>query len=123
MRPTAGAVPGLFQRAPQRAAGLNLDAIPTLSSSTHWLHSGQDVPPRARSAPSGATTLALVPALARHAEHAPTLASTSPPKYRWIIPSLSLSSLCNRQPTRSRSRRTNTPASPSDLRSRIKEKC
>ena len=82
MRPTAGAVPDLFPRAPQRAAGLDLDAIGAYSSSTPWLRSDPEVPPRARSAPSGEPTLALAPTLARHAEHTPTLAPTFPPQHR-----------------------------------------
>lgn len=40
-----------------------------------------DVPPRARSAPRGAMTLALAPTLARHAEHASTAALFVPRNY------------------------------------------
>ena len=112
MRPTAGAVLELFQRAPQREAGLDVDAITPQSSSTPRFRSDPDVTPRARSAPRGATTLAHALTLARHAEHAPTLAPSFLPKLRWSIPSLSLFSLCNRQPTQSRSRRTNTAGCP-----------
>ena len=115
MRPTAGAVPDLFPRAQQREAGLDLDAIAADSSSTPWLRSDPEVPPRARSAPRGATTLALATTLVRHAENAPTLALTFPPQHRWIIPSLSLFSLCNRPPTQSRSSRTNTTGEVANL--------
>ena len=78
MTPTPGAVPDLFPGAPQRVAGLDLHAIVGRPSTTLWLRSYPDVPPRARSAPRGAMTLALAPTLARHAEHASTAALDQP---------------------------------------------
>jgi hypothetical protein len=51
MPPTPGAVPDLFPGAPQREAGLDLHAIAGRPSTTPWLRSYLDAPPRARSAP------------------------------------------------------------------------
>jgi RNA polymerase sigma factor (sigma-70 family) len=78
MTPTPGPVPDLFPGAPQRVAGLDLHAIAGRPSTTPLLRSYADVPPRARSAPRGAMTLALAPTLARHAEHAPTAGHNQP---------------------------------------------
>ena len=75
-----------------------------------WLRSYPDVPPRARSAPRGAMTLALAPMLARHAEHASTTALFIPRNYRPLITSLVLFTLHRRQPAPSRSGRTSTRA-------------
>ncbi len=70
--PRSDAVPDLPPGAPQREAGLDLHAIASHPSTTPWLRSYPDVPPRARSAPRGAMTRARAPTLARHAEHAPS---------------------------------------------------
>lgn len=103
-----GAVPDLLPGAPQREAGLDLQAIAGRPSTTPWLRSYLDVPPCARSAPRGAMTLALASTLARHAEHAPTPVSFAPPNYRPLKASLVPLTLRSRPPTPSRSRRTNT---------------
>ena len=108
MTPTPGVVPDLFPGAPQREAGLDLHAIAGRLSTTPWLRSYPDVPPRARSAPRGAMTLALAPTLARHAEHASTAVLFVPRNYRPLIASLVPFTLRSRQPTPSRSRRTST---------------
>jgi len=108
MIPTSAAVPELFPGAPQREAGLDLHAIAGHPSTTPWLRSYPDVPPGARSAPRGAMTLALAPTLARHAEHTPTPVLFVPRSDRPLIASPVLFNLRSRQPTPSRSRRTNT---------------
>lgn len=107
MTPTPDAVPDLLPGAPQREAGLDLHPIAGRPSTTPWLRSYPDVPPRARSAPRGAMTLAPAPTLARHAEHAPIPALFVP---RPLIASLVLFALRSRPPTPSRSRRTGTHA-------------
>ena len=93
MTPRPDAVPALPPGAPQREAGLDLHAIAGHPSTTPWLRLYPDVPPRARSAPRGAMTLALAPTLARHAEHAPTRPSSSLATTVRSSPRLS-SSLC-----------------------------
>ena len=108
MTPRPGAVLDLFPGAPQRVAGLDLHAIAGRPFTTPWLRSYPDVPPRARSAPRGAMTLALAPTLVRHAEHASTAALVVPRNYRPLIASPVLFNLRSRQPTPSRSRRTST---------------
>jgi hypothetical protein len=122
MTSTPGAVPDLFPGAPQRVAGLDLHAIAGRPSTTPWLRSYPDVPPRARSAPRGAMTLALAPTFARHAEHALAAALFMPRNYRPLIASPVLFTLRSRQPTPSRSRRTSTVAKTKELEAKLAKK-